>query len=111
MRSVKCFITSKQKQWSLLKCSPLLKKNFKLYSLLSKEISELRMPNFWGNVSYEHKYTGILDKLPKIAAMFNFLTVSLFEICINLFLFVKCINIVSIVTRDIATLKQMMLFF
>ena len=102
MRSVKCFITSKQKQWSLLKCSPLLKKNFKLYSLLSKEIYELRMPNFWGNVSYEHKYTGILDKLPKIAAIFNFLTISLF---------VKCINIVSIVTRDIATLKQMMLFF
>ena len=55
------------------------------------------MPNFWGNVSYEHKYTGILDKLPKIAAIFNFLTISLF---------VKFINIVSIVTRDIATLSR-----
>ena len=51
------------------------------------------------------------QKLPKIAAIFNFFTISLFEICINIFLFVKCINIVSIVTRDIATLKQMMFFF
>ena len=51
------------------------------------------------------------QKLPKIAAIFNFFTISVFEICINIFLFVKCINIVSIVTRDIATLKQMMLFF
>ena len=50
-----------------------------------------------GNVSYEHKYTGILDKLPKIAAIFNFFTISLF---------VKFINIVSIVTRDIATLSR-----
>ena len=51
------------------------------------------------------------QKLRKIAAIFNFFTISVFEICINIFLFVKCINIVSIVTRDIATLKQMMLFF
>ena len=51
------------------------------------------------------------QKLRKIAAIFNFFTISVFEICINIFLFVKCINIVSIVTRDIATLKQMMFFF
>ena len=46
------------------------------------------------------------QKLPKTVAMFSFLTIGLFEI--NALI---SPTIVSIVTRDIATLIQMMLFF
>ena len=46
------------------------------------------------------------QKLPKTVAMFSFLTIGLFEI--NALISPM---IVSIVTRDIATLIQMMLFF
>ena len=46
------------------------------------------------------------QKLPKTAAIFNFLTIGLFEI--NALISPM---IVSVVARDIATLIQMMLFF
>ena len=54
---MKYFLTGKQKQWNLLKFISLLEKNSNFHSLVTKEIYELGRPKFWGNISYEHKYT------------------------------------------------------
>ena len=57
LRSMKYFITSKQKQWNLLKFITHLEKNSNFHSLVTKEIYELGRPKFWGN----HMNTSIYE--------------------------------------------------